>query len=131
MKQLNSIMLVDDDSTANFLHEEILNDMGIAKEIIISLNGMEALEKIHDLCNSNKCPDLILLDINMPKMNGFEFLEKFYEMDAERKYPAVVVILTSSLDPNDVKKAKELNVKQYLSKPLEEEGINEIFNKYF
>lgn len=131
MKQLNSIMLVDDDSTANFLHKEILNEMGIAQEIITELNGEEAIKTLSALCAANRCPDLILLDINMPKMNGFEVVEKFQRMYMENTPPGVVVMVTSSLNPADVRKARELAVDGYLSKPLNEDELNEIINKYF
>lgn len=124
-------MLVDDDSTANFLHGEILNDMGIAQEIITALNGEEAIETLSELCLHKKCPDLILLDINMPKINGFEVVEKFHKMYLDGTPPGVIVMLTSSLNPADVKKAKDLGVNGYLSKPLGEEDVNEILEKYF
>ncbi len=131
MKQLNSIMLVDDDSTANFLHEEILNEMGVAQEIITALNGEEAIETLTELCSVKRCPDLILLDINMPKINGFEVVEKFQKMYADSTPPGVIVMVTSSLNPADVRKAKELGVNGYLSKPLGEDELNEIIEKYF
>lgn len=124
-------MLVDDDSTANFLHEEILNDMGVAQEIITALNGEEAIETLSDLCSHSKCPDLILLDINMPKINGFEVVEKFQKMHFDSPPPGVIVMLTSSLNPADIRKAKELGVNGYLSKPLGEEEVGEILEKYF
>src|SRR5690606_7781162 len=131
MKQLNSIMLVDDDSTANFLHEEILNEMGIAQEIIKALNGEEALDTLSELCALKKCPDLILLDINMPKINGFEVVEKFHKMHPTKTPPGVIVMVTSSLNPADLRKARELGVDGYLSKPLSEEELNDILDKYF
>lgn len=125
-------MLVDDDSTANYLHEELLMEMDVSHHIIVAKNGFDALDKLDDLCKMNrKCPDLILLDVNMPGMNGFEFLEKFNQMYGKDGCPATIVMLTSSLDPKDLKKAKEFEVKDYLSKPLGEEGVSAILNQHF
>lgn len=132
MRQLKSIMLVDDDYTANYLHQELLMEMSVSHDIIVASNGFEALDKLHDLCRDNfEFPDVIFLDINMPGMNGFEFLEKFNEMYKERGCSAIVIMLTSSLNPADVKKALELEVKDYLSKPLEEEGVKKILAQHF
>lgn len=124
-------MLVDDDSTTNFLHEDLISEMDIAQEIIIAINGKEALEKLNELCLSNQCPDLILLDINMPVMTGFEFLEKYNEMYSGWECPAKIVMLTTSLYPGDAQKAEELKVTEYINKPLEENSLGMIMTKYF
>lgn len=124
-------MLVDDDSTTNFLHEDLISEMDIAQEIIIAINGKEALEKLNELCLSNQCPDLILLDINMPVMTGFEFLEKYNEMYPGTGYPSKIVMLTTSLYPGDAQKAEELKVTEYINKPLEENSLGMIMTKYF
>lgn len=124
-------MLVDDDSTTNFLHEDLISEMDIAQKIIIAINGKDALEKLNELCLSNQCPDLILLDINMPVMTGFEFLEKFNEMYPGRGYPTKIVILTTSLYPGDAQKAEELKVTEYINKPLEENSLEMILSKHF
>lgn len=131
MKKLKLIMLVDDDSTTNFLHEDLISEMDITQEIIVAINGKEALEKLNELCLKKQCPDLILLDINMPVMSGFEFLEKFNEMNPGGGYPAKIVILTSSSYPGDAKKAQELRVTEYISKPLEENSLEMILSKHF
>jgi len=132
MKQLNSILLVDDDFTANFLHKVILNDMGIVREILTALDGEEAIQVLSSLCAANKCPDLILLDINMPKMNGFEVLEKVKSLNLSNiSGNAVVVMLSSSLNPSDVKRAGEMNAKRYLSKPLHEEEMRQLLDDFF
>lgn len=132
MRQLHSIMLVDDDSTANFLHKELLKDMKVTESLIVSMNGEEALDKLQELCASNqKCPDLILLDINMPKMDGFEFLEAFNQISWGQGQTPLVMMLTSSINPADLKRAQKFYVSEYLSKPLKEEAVNMILSDYF
>lgn len=132
MEKLDSIMLVDDDPTTNFINELLINDMAVTDELIIASNGKEALDKILNHCILNDyCPDLILLDINMPVMDGFDFLKRFNELDFEKKHSTIVIMLTTSLNPGDIEKAKVLNVKDYINKPLVEEGLKDILNKHF
>lgn len=71
MKKLNCVLLVDDDITTNFLNESLIEEMDIAKQIMVAQNGKEALELIERYFNEeSSCPQLILLDINMPVMDG-------------------------------------------------------------
>jgi CheY-like chemotaxis protein len=114
-----NILLVDDDHICNFLTQQILVRMEIANEIYTALNGREAL-KLLSPAGGNKGihPDLILLDLNMPIMDGFAFLDKFKELDIPDKGNISIVIVSSSQNSNDVKKAMDKGVDHYLTKPL-------------
>ena len=132
MRKLNSIMLVDDDSITNFLNELLIKEMEITNELIVSSDGQKALEELDNhYFQKGNSPDLILLDVNMPVLNGFEFLKQFNELEFENKRSSVIVMLTTSLNPVDKKKAEELNVKDYMSKPLTKKGLSDLINKYF
>ena len=71
MHQFNRVLLVDDDRATNFLSELVFRDMDIAKEVQVAEDGVVAC----DLIKQNNCPDIIFLDIRMPRMDGFDFLE--------------------------------------------------------
>lgn len=131
MTKLRSILLVDDDPIANYLHEILIGEMEIANEVIIAKNGKEALEKISNCKAPNSYPELILLDINMPEMSGFEFLKEFNKMNLERKKLIKIVMLTSSMASQDLEEAKKLNINGYIPKPLKHESIEQIICKYF
>jgi len=137
-KKLNCILLVDDNDSDNFIHKRVIEKAGIANCIEIALNGKEALEF---LVTKGKCgkpdssysqPDLIFLDINMPVMNGWEFLEAYQKLDDIQKGKVVIVMLTTSLNPNDMAMAeKNLGSGCFQYKPLTPEALSGIMQKHF
>jgi CheY-like chemotaxis protein len=122
--KVNTIMLVDDDSITNFINQRLLQKMKIAEEIKVVTNGEEGVKCIHDHCfRTNRSPDLILLDINMPVMNGFEFLETYNSIDFKNKEEVRIVVLTTSSDSEDKRKMKEFGIKCFVNKPLTEDKV--------
>ena len=129
-RKFNCVLLVDDDSATNYIHTFIMKDAGFAEHIKIAENGQEAL----DYLNANKDseyvrPNLIFLDVNMPIMNGLEFLEHYNQLEKELQSEMMVVMLTTSLNPQD-KVTAESNerVSHFLNKPLTIEMLRELQN---
>ncbi len=118
MNKLTSILLVDDDTTTNFVNQMLLEDLDVTEKVLIACNGKEALEIINQQCQKGKCPQLILLDINMPVMNGFEFLEAYKQLDLNYKQSVMIVMLTTSMNPADMDRLGKMPVKGILNKPL-------------
>jgi CheY-like chemotaxis protein len=82
------------------------------------------------LVEGNNPPDFIFLDINMPMMNGFQFLDNLSDQLIEFLHSSKVVMLSSSVDPRDIEKAKHYPiVKDFISKPLSIDYISNILNK--
>ena len=102
--------------------------------IVISKNsGKEGLDylKSTDL-DGNTLPELIFLDINMPGMNGWEFLNEYHNLEKEIQSKVVVVMLTTSDNPDDEAKAKNWDIiYDFKTKPLTKEIMEDIVNKYF
>lgn len=114
-----NILLVDDDQICNFLTQQILLRMEVANEIYTALNGREALKLLSPKGdNPGIKPDLILLDLNMPIMDGFTFLDQLKQTDIPDKEKISIVIVSSSQNSNDVKRAMEKGVDHYLTKPI-------------
>lgn len=124
------IMLIDDSDIDNMVNKHILGRNNIAENILVFTSANDALlyiEKNKSTNDPNIFPSVILLDINMPIMNGFGFLFEFEKLNPELIEKVKVVMLTSSVDPNDIRKSKEFkSVKSFISKPLSLEHLENI-----
>lgn len=124
MKTLDRIMLIDDDPDTNLYNKIVLEQIKASNEIVIFQNGKDALKFLEQ---KNDNVDLILLDINMPIMNGWQFLENYEKLEKEKQTAVVVVMLTSSANRDDRKKAETFDsVKKYINKPLDTSTIEDI-----
>jgi CheY-like chemotaxis protein len=136
MKQLNCILLVDDNYATNLLHKKILEKLGIALIIKMVENGEAAIDYMAHIEESKDGdypnPDLIFLDINMPRMNGWEFLEEYRQRGFTAHHRIILIMLTTSPNPEDEKKALSYHeISGYIKKPLTAAAINEVMEKYF
>lgn len=132
-KPLKLILLVDDDEATNFLHKIMINDAECAEHIHVSKNGKEALAYLtHAIEGKYPQPDLIFLDINMPVMNGWEFLDEYQKLSKEQKAKMVLVMLTTSINPDDYEKSKQYpDVAGFRNKPLSTDLIKDIMHQHF
>lgn len=131
--QLNCIMLIDDNKLDNFYHERVIRKHNAAKHVVVKESGEEALaylrNKQHNPADMH--PELIFLDINMPGMNGWEFIEEYKKLDKELQSKMVVVMLTTSENPDDMEKAKANGVLfAFKTKPLTIEMLTEIMERF-
>jgi CheY-like chemotaxis protein len=138
MKRLNSVLLIDDDTATNFISKMLFKKAGITDHIETALNGQQALEYLTNTGKYEKTdgvfpkPMLILLDINMPIMDGWEFVEAFSKLDENQKGEVVIVMLTSSLNPDDKERAAKLPVIcGFQNKILTMDALNSIMDQYF
>jgi CheY-like chemotaxis protein len=127
-KQL-CIMLVDDNYDDNFFHERVIKKSNLPCTVITKSTGAEALEYLRAKETHEAHPDLIFLDINMPKMNGWEFLEAYHQLNKELKSEAIVIMLTTSDNIDDVQRAQAI-ASEYYTKPLTKEKFLSIVKKY-
>ncbi len=131
MKKISCALLIDDDTTTNYINQMLLDDMGAASQVLIATNGAEALKVLQQHCQENTCPELILLDLNMPVMNGIEFLEAYVELELGGKQSVIIVVLTTSMHPLDLEKLKNFPIRGILNKPLSQEHIKGLMEECF
>ena len=119
--KLKNVLLVDDDEGFNFLNRLVFNDNQIDCDVHEAMNGKAAMDYLE---KSQQCPDVILLDINMPIMDGFEFLERFEKYN---KCSHNIYVLTSSGREEDkIKSMANKVVKGFFNKPLTSQHVQQI-----
>lgn len=113
------ILLVEDNPGDARLTKEAFKDGQIANTLHVVEDGVEALDFLfqrNDYADAPR-PDLVLLDLNLPRKNGDEVLEELHEDPNRRRIP--VIVLTSSDVQTDVVKSYELCASGYLTKPVD------------
>ncbi len=117
------ILLVDDDEQDIELTCEALKESKVSNHVTTAIDGVEALELLRGDApgSSPRRPDVILLDLNMPRMDGHTFLEHLKQDADLRNIP--VVVLTTSDEESDVLRSYELQAAAFITKPV---GLDQI-----
>ena len=113
----NPIILVIDDSNTNIvLLEAILSGMGYLIETAMSVKEANAIM-------AKQLPDLILLDLLMPKVNGYDFLKEIKEDEKTRDIP--VLVISAVTDSENVRKTLAMGAADYIKKPVDIQSLVE------
>jgi CheY-like chemotaxis protein len=114
-----NLLLVEDNDDDRFLTLRILKKLPFALQVEIAKNGDEALQRL--LAKNGATPDVVLLDLQLPKIGGISLLARVRESFSPAALP--VIILSSSDNPGDYKLCQELGISGYLSKPLDKSAL--------
>lgn len=129
MEKNPHILLIDDNLTTIRLNKMVIEKVEDSAEILTATDGRVALNLLQD-CEQEGLPfpDLIFVDLKMPAMDGLEFFEKFRDLFQNRMAGTKVVMLTTSLNYEDLQKATAAGITHYLNKPLTTMKLKEVFN---
>ena len=118
-KRIAHVLIIEDNPADIRLIKEAMGEMEVMPEIAIVQDGEEALTRLQEYKSGmkKKLPDLIILDLNIPKISGFDVL-KAVKTDKKLK-PIPVIVLSSSNDIQDIQHCYDLHANCYISKPVD------------
>ena len=111
-----TILLVEDNADDEQLTLRAMRQSDIPNIIRVARDGAEAIDKLFGE-GAGKLPDLVLLDLKLPKINGLEVLQRILQDDKTKTLP--VVILTSSDEERDIVESYNLGANSYIRKPVD------------
>jgi len=123
---LDKVLLIDDSDIDNIVNKRVIDKAGLSSKITIRNSASAALEYLEKVAATEpeELPGVIFLDIRMPEIDGFGFLELFEDLPPQIHSVTKVVMLSSSIDTEDYKRAMDNRfVKQFLNKPLHKESV--------
>jgi len=127
-KKYHTVMLIDDNEIDNLINQKMIEAASIAENIYTHTGAKSAIEFLRNMekleVADKVLPDVIFLDIDMPLMDGFQFLDEFEKLTNVAKKKCKIVMLTSSINPQDFNRSKKYeNVRLYHNKPLSHDRI--------
>lgn len=130
MLEIRNVCIIDDDPIFVFGLQRFLTIARLGEDFVHFANGSAAIEGLRKYRKEhNKMPDLILVDLNMPVMDGWQFLEHFKSELV--KNDQLVFIISSSIDPADINRAKEFPfIREFIYKPITSDKLKELVSKY-
>lgn len=123
MVALRTILLIDNDEACLIAPQGILKRLKVACCILLAQNGQQALSLIKALCRQEQCPELILLELNIPELDGFELLEQIQSSDNLSPVTPQIVFLNISTSSSVLVRASKYPLIDYIEKPLTKEKL--------
>lgn len=129
-KKVQRAFIIDDDEVYIYAIRRLIKIQNLCEELFVFTDGQQAVDYL--LAHKNDgtpMPDLILIDVNMPVLDGWGFIEEFQKMDSNLTKNTKLFMVSSSIDPRDLKKAKEIPIiVKYIFKPITFDELKEVFS---
>ena len=115
---MDPLLLIDDDSDDREIFTWVIKNIDPSLVIDSAIDGVEALDKLKD---DHYHPDLIFLDLNMPRMHGLDCLKHIREVNRLSGCP--VIVYSTSSNPQDMNKSRMAGASDYIAKPVDTEQL--------
>ncbi|CAN5461862.1 response regulator [soil metagenome] len=123
----SKVLLIDDNEIDNFINERMITSSHFATTVEVKNSADAALNFLRNLKEGDEIPKIIFLDLNMPIKDGFVFLSEFDVLSDLIRSTCKIVVLSSSISPEDINKAStNPHVFKYVNKPLNEKYLDAI-----
>ena len=123
----STVLLIDDNEIDNFINERMITSSRFSDKVEVKNSADAALNFLRGLKEGDTIPEIIFLDLNMPVKDGFAFLAEFDQMPEFIRANAKIVVLSSSISPDDINKAStNPYVIKYVNKPLSDKYLDAI-----
>ena len=123
------IMLVEDNPVDVAFTKKVLKFNRLDNDLVIAIDGEEAMNSLKRLAMEEKLPNIILLDINLPDISGIELLTKI-KKDIRFKHIPVIMLTGSNID-DDIQRSYDLGASTYLVKPISKDALLLVIQKLF
>lgn len=123
-----TVLLIDDSYIDNLINRKIIENNNFAETIVVIDSPEKAILYMREgIAEKKELPEIIFLDLRMPGMSGFDFLKQLKTIIGSKDIDVKIYILSSSLDPTDLRKTEENNlVSRFIGKPLTNKILEEI-----
>lgn len=135
MKKINCTLLIDDYEPNNVFNKYIIGDADFCNHVKTAIDADKAIAYLLKSAEPGQSdtypvPELIFLDINMPRLNGFEFMDEYQKLDRKFRSKIKIIMLTTSVNPEDYHRAMEYKeISRFENKPLTREMITDTIDK--
>lgn len=128
MSKFKSCCIVDDDEFFAFQAKKLMKEKGFCENVLVFSDGQDAIDGLVGLLIENiPLPEVILLDLNMPRKDGWEFLDEFIKIPLSQRENCSIYIASSFVSQKNLEKTKSYDmVGDYLVKPLTQKSLQRI-----
>lgn len=124
---LKRVFLVDDDRSVHFYNQWLLERMAPEAKVSEFFSAEEAIEATQGCLNdTTDLPDLIILDLNLPKMDGIDFAEAYYNLSPATRTTKILLLLSSRLLSETEKRARQAGIHHFAHKPLSDQALETV-----